>query len=282
MRKIKKARFVIFLTLLILSAAVFSVYSFTPDLIISDQDSADQSGKLFEAQGNEVQEVHKEVQKNVELIEKERRLFMEENQDLYAVSRGITDQSAGNRQVSQAMKQQETAPASKPAAQETVKSAPKPAAAAKVEPEKPAPAPAKSVPAAEAKPAPAPANANSGDSYKLDLLARLITAEAQGEPYEAKVAVGAVVMNRVHSSSWPNTIKDVIYQNINGYYQFTPVENGWINKPAEPGSIQAAKAALNGADPTNGAEFYYDDTTTNEWILSKPVSIRIGRMIFAF
>lgn len=116
----------------------------------------------------------------------------------------------------------------------------------------------------------------------LDLLARLITAEAQGEPYEAKVAVGAVVINRVNSGLWASTIKDVIYQNINGYYQFTPVVNGWIDKPAQPESIQAAEAAMNGADPTGGAQFYYDNKTTNTWILSKPVSLQIGHMVYAY
>jgi len=116
----------------------------------------------------------------------------------------------------------------------------------------------------------------------LDLLSRLITAEAQGEPYSAKVAVGAVVMNRVESSDWPNSIKEVIYQNIKGYYQFTPVVNGWINKPADSDSIRAAKEALSGVDPTNGAQFYYDEKTTNSWILAKPVSIKIGTMIFAY
>ena len=155
-----------------------------------------------------------------------------------------------------------------------------PVAPAKTEPV----APATAEPATSAKSAPsAPTEAAPAvPTNELDLLARLITAEAQGEPYETKVAVGAVVMNRVESGSWPNTIKEVIYQNINGYYQFTPVVNGWINKPAESGSIEAAKAALSGADPTNGAQFYYDDTTTNPWILAKPVSVKIGHMTFAF
>jgi len=107
-------------------------------------------------------------------------------------------------------------------------------------------------------------------------------AEAQGEPYDAKVAVGSVVKNRVKSSLWPNTIKEVIYQNINGYYQFTPVVNGWIDKPANTDCIQAAKDALNGIDKTNGSQFYYDNSTTNTWILAKPVSIRIGTMIYAY
>lgn len=116
----------------------------------------------------------------------------------------------------------------------------------------------------------------------LDLLSRLIMAEAQGEPYNAKVAVGAVVMNRVQSDLWPNTIKGVIYQNINGYNQFTPVVNGWIDKPANDECLKAAKEALSGTDPTKGAMFYYDNTTTNPWILSKPVAIEIGNMVFAY
>nr|WP_315023436.1 cell wall hydrolase [uncultured Aminipila sp.] len=124
--------------------------------------------------------------------------------------------------------------------------------------------------------------ADSQYENDLGLLARLITAEAQGEPYEAKVAVGAVVINRVNSGVWAHTIKGVIYQNINGYYQFTPVANGWINKPAEPESIQAAEAAMNGSDPTSGAQFYYDDKATNAWILSKPISVQIGHMIYAY
>jgi len=126
---------------------------------------------------------------------------------------------------------------------------------------------------------------NKGISYTasdVDLLARLITAEAQGEPYKAKVAVGAVVVNRVKSSTFPNTISSVIYQTINGYYQFTPVLNGWINKPADSDSIKAAYEALNGTDPTNGALFYFDNTVTNQWLRSKPVSIIIDKLIFAY
>ncbi|HAN20456.1 MAG: peptidoglycan-binding protein [Clostridiales bacterium GWF2_36_10] len=115
-----------------------------------------------------------------------------------------------------------------------------------------------------------------------NILARLITAEAQGESYEAKVAVGAVVMNRVKSPLWPNTISGVIYQNINGYYQFSPVENGSINNVADADSIKAANVAMSGVDPTNGAMFYYDTSTTNAWILAKPVSISIDNMVFAY
>jgi len=126
---------------------------------------------------------------------------------------------------------------------------------------------------------------DSSTSYtaeELDLLARLVHAEAQGEPYDAKVAVGAVVMNRVKNSSWPDSLEDVIYQKAGGYYQFTPVVNGWINKPAGADAVKAAKDALSGKDPSNGAQFYYDNQTTNAWILSKPVSVRIGTMVFAY
>lgn len=186
------------------------------------------------------------------------------------------------------------------AAKADTNEAPKPVTAAR-------PAAAKSAEAAKpayvaksattAKPAPAakpagtkptvnkPANTQSTGSYSasdIDLLARLITAEAQGEPYSAQVGVGAVILNRIQSKEFPNTIPGVIYQTINGYAQFTPVVNGWIDKPALPGCIKAAKEALNGADPTNGALFYYDNTTTNQWILSKPISTKIGTMVYAY
>lgn len=116
----------------------------------------------------------------------------------------------------------------------------------------------------------------------LDLLSRLIMAETQSESYDAKVAVGAVVMNRVKSEFFPSTISEVIYQTINGYVQFTPVSNGWINNPADSDSIKAAKEALSGVDSTNGALFYFDNTTTNTWLLSKPVSIKIDSMIYVY
>ncbi|MBP1924410.1 spore germination cell wall hydrolase CwlJ-like protein [Sedimentibacter acidaminivorans] len=119
-------------------------------------------------------------------------------------------------------------------------------------------------------------------SEDLDLLARLITAEAQGESYDAKIAVGAVVMNRVKSDSFPNSINDVIYQVINGYYQFTPVLNGWINKPAQDECIKAAKEVLNGTDPTNGALFFFESSITNTWLLSRPVSMTVDNMTFSY
>lgn len=115
-----------------------------------------------------------------------------------------------------------------------------------------------------------------------DLLARLITAEAQGEPYAAQVGVGAVVINRVLDSRFPGTISSVIYQKDAGYYQFTPVENGWINKPATEAAKKAAYDALHGSDPSNGALYYFDDSATNKWLWSKPLMARIGHMVYVY
>lgn len=116
----------------------------------------------------------------------------------------------------------------------------------------------------------------------LDILSRLIMAEAQGESYNAKVAVGAVVLNRVKDSRFPKTISSVIYEKSGGYYQFTPVVNGWINKSASAECVQAAKDALNGVDPSNGAFYYFDDSSTNQWLWSKPLAARIGKLVFVY
>lgn len=95
------------------------------------------------------------------------------------------------------------------------------------------------------------------------------------------VAVGAVVVNRVKNPAWPNSISAVINHVSAGHYQFSPVQNGFINKPATDDTIRAAWAALYGADPSKGAMFYYDKSSTNQWIRSKPVTARIGNMIYA-
>lgn len=116
----------------------------------------------------------------------------------------------------------------------------------------------------------------------LDLLARLITAEAEGQPYTAMVAVGAVVLNRVEDPRFPTTIRSVIYDRSYGYYQFTPVMNGYINKPASETAKKAALAALNGADPTKGAMYYFDDSATNTWLWAKPLALRSGDMVYVY
>ncbi len=116
----------------------------------------------------------------------------------------------------------------------------------------------------------------------VDLLARLITAEADSEPYEGKVGVGAVVLNRVTTSGFPKSIKDVINQNGNGVFQFQPVENGWINKPASEESKLAAREALGGADPTNGALYFFATKSKSTWLWERPVSKKIGNTIFSY
>lgn len=116
----------------------------------------------------------------------------------------------------------------------------------------------------------------------LDLLARLVTAEAETEPYAAKVGVAAAVLNRVKSTQFPSTIKAVIYEKSYGYYQFTPVSNGWINKPASADSKKAALEALYGSDPTKGAIYYFDDSATNKWLWSRPLALKVGKMIFTY
>ena len=116
----------------------------------------------------------------------------------------------------------------------------------------------------------------------VDLLARLIMAEAEGEPYKAKLGVGAVVVNRVKDGRFPNTISGVINQKDQRFYQFTPVENGFIKKPASVDSVKAAKEALLGNDPTKGAVFYFDDSTTNAWLWSKPIATRIDKMVYTY
>lgn len=116
----------------------------------------------------------------------------------------------------------------------------------------------------------------------VDLLARLITAEADGEPYAGKVAVGAVVMNRIDSPTFPDSIAEVIYQYDGGTYQFEPVMNGWINQPASAQSIQAAKDALSGKDPTNGALYFFATRVDSNWLWSRPLSAIIGNAAFTY
>ena len=112
----------------------------------------------------------------------------------------------------------------------------------------------------------------------VKLLARLIYGEARGESYTGQVAVGAVVMNRVKSSSFPNTVSGVIYQP----YAFTAVSDGQINMTPSSTAYEAAKAAMNGWDPTGGAIYYYNPSTaTSAWIYSRKTTVTIGNHVFA-
>lgn len=117
-----------------------------------------------------------------------------------------------------------------------------------------------------------------------NLLARLITAEADGQPFAAQVGVGAVVVNRVKSPLFPKTITGVVYEidPTTGAYQFTPVLNGWINNPASADGITAAQEALAGQDPTNGALYYFNTDAANSWLQSLPTATIIGNLKFAY
>ncbi len=112
----------------------------------------------------------------------------------------------------------------------------------------------------------------------LNLLARCVYGESRGEPYTGQVAVAAVVLNRVRSSKFPNTIKGVIYQ----AGAFTAVSDGQINLTPNQSAYNAARDALAGWDPTGGCLYYYNpDTATSSWIWSLTVHIKIGRHNFA-
>ena len=123
------------------------------------------------------------------------------------------------------------------------------------------------------------ASSNSSNTSDIQLIARAINGEARGEPYEGQVAVGAVILNRVNDSRFPNTIAGVIYQPG----AFTAVADGQINVPIDENStvVKAAQDALNGWDPTGGAVYYFNpDTATNEWIWSRPLTKTIGKHRF--
>ncbi len=116
---------------------------------------------------------------------------------------------------------------------------------------------------------------SSNDRY---LLAKVIYAEARGESYTGQVAIGAVVLNRVEDSRFPNTIAGVIYQP----WAFTAVNDGQINLEPDQTAYQAADDALNGWDPTYGSVYYYNPATaTSKWIWSTTYVTQIGNHIFA-
>lgn len=119
---------------------------------------------------------------------------------------------------------------------------------------------------------------NSYSNSDINLLARLVYGEARGESYTGQIAVAAVVLNRVKSSAFPNTISGVIYQP----YAFTAVSDGQINLTPDARAISAAKEAMNGYDPTYGAIYYYNPATaTSAWIFSRKTTVQIGQHVFA-
>lgn len=121
--------------------------------------------------------------------------------------------------------------------------------------------------------------AKSSNASDIQLMARAINGEARGEPYEGQVAVGAVILNRVKDSRFPNSISGVIYQKG----AFTAVADGQINAPISENSTvyKAAQDAMNGWDPTGGCVYYFNpNTATNKWIWSRPLVKTIGKHRF--
>lgn len=123
------------------------------------------------------------------------------------------------------------------------------------------------------------ATARGGDTTSRDvnLLAHAVYAEARGEPYVGQVAVAAVILNRVSSPKFPNTVAGVIYQPG----AFTAVSDGQINLEPNNDAVRASRDALNGWDPSYGAIYYYNPATAiDRWIFSRPVHLTIGKHVF--
>ena len=121
-------------------------------------------------------------------------------------------------------------------------------------------------------------SSSSVSNNDLYLLAKCVYAEARGESYVGQVAVAAVILNRVKSSDFPNTISGVIYQP----WAFTSVNDGQINLEPNKTAYSAAQDALNGWDPTYGCLYYYNaSTATSKWIYSRKTVITIGKHVFA-
>ena len=119
-------------------------------------------------------------------------------------------------------------------------------------------------------------NSNFTES-EINLLARIISAESRGEPYEGQVAVGAVILNRIDHPSFPNTVSGVIFQPL----AFSCVNDGQINEPVSDSALKAAQDAINGWDPSGGAIYYYNPAkSTSKWIFSRTIICSIGNHKF--
>jgi N-acetylmuramoyl-L-alanine amidase len=146
----------------------------------------------------------------------------------------------------------------------------------------PSPTPAPNQP-----PAPNPGESSSPPRLSLtwnekDLVARLVRAESEAEPFEGQVAVAATIFNRVEDPRYPNNVTDIIYQKVSGYYQYEPVQNGTINQPANSLSLKAVDLALGGWDPSRGATGFYNPAKVSptSWVTRQPVSVIIGNHVF--
>lgn len=123
----------------------------------------------------------------------------------------------------------------------------------------------------------AESGASAAQSGEVDLLARVISAEARGEPYSGQVAVGAVILNRISHPSFPNTLAGVVYQPG----AFSCMDDGQIDQPVAESAVRAAREAMNGTDPSGGAIYYFNpNTATSGWIWSRPLIKVIGQHRF--
>jgi N-acetylmuramoyl-L-alanine amidase len=113
---------------------------------------------------------------------------------------------------------------------------------------------------------------------EMELLARLVYAEGRGEPYEGQVAIAAVVLNRVKSPQFPNTVREVIYQPN----AFSPVNDGHLTYKTNDTARKAVRDAVNGKDPSRGSLYFYNPkTATSDWIRTRPLTVRIANHVFA-
>ena len=120
-------------------------------------------------------------------------------------------------------------------------------------------------------------NGSTSGSRDVNLLAKVISAEARGESYKGQVAVGAVILNRVSHSSFPDTISGVVYQDG----AFSCMYDGQINKAVADSAYKAARDAINGWDPSGGAIYYYNPKTAkSSWIRNRPIILTIGNHVF--
>jgi N-acetylmuramoyl-L-alanine amidase len=112
----------------------------------------------------------------------------------------------------------------------------------------------------------------------MELLARLVYAEGRGEPYEGQVAIAAVVLNRVASPQFPNTVREVIF----APNAFSPVQDGNLSRKSNESTRKAVRDAVNGKDPTNGSLYFFNPkTATSNWIWSRKQTVVIGNHRFA-
>ena len=114
--------------------------------------------------------------------------------------------------------------------------------------------------------------------HEVTLLAMVIEGEAADEPYEGKVAVGAVILNRMEDKQFPKTLSGVVYEDL----AFESVMNGQYKRPLSQESIKAAQASIHGSDPTDGALYFWNPVTAkSKWVWSRPVTDQIGKHVFA-